>query len=122
MKNSQYTIASVFNALVFFLLIISFSACEEDALEKIPNDRVSTEIVFSSTENAYAAINGMHRYLYRQWYSRQAEGGQSGNMIYMDVLGEDFVMTARANGWFISEYQWLAHRSATSSINRFNYG
>lgn len=115
-------LTSIIQGVAFLFIIGLLTACDEDALEKVPNTRVSTETVFSTTENAYAAINGMHRYLYRQWYSRQAEGGQSGNMIYMEVLGEDFVMTARANGWFISEYQWVAHRSATSSINRFNYG
>lgn len=112
---SKSLIATLFICMVFI-------SCDEEALEKTPNTRVSTETIFATTDNAYAAINGMHRYLYRQWYSRQAEGGQSGNMIYMEVLGEDYVMTARANGWFISEYQWDAHRSATSSINRFNYG
>src|SRR5690606_10256363 len=58
----------------------------------------------------------------RQWYSRQSEGGQSANMLYIDVLGEDFVMTAQANGWFISEYKWQAHRDANSFMARFNYG
>src|SRR5690625_4829731 len=98
--------------------MLTFMACSDDFLEKVPTGIVSPETVFATTENAYAAINGMHRQLYRQWYSRQAEGGQSGNMIYMEVLGEDFVMTGAANGWFNSEYKWQAHRNATSSIVR----
>src|SRR5690606_19904224 len=120
MKKIKYIFS---HSLLFLLFVFLIStSCDKESLEKTPISIVSTETVFATTQNAYAAINGMHRYLYRQWYSRQAEGGQSGNMIYMEVLGEDFVMTARANGWFISEYQWIAHRSATSAINRFNYG
>ena len=120
MKKIKYIFSHSFLFLLFVFLIST--SCDKESLEKTPISIVSTETVFATTQNAYAAINGMHRYLYRQWYSRQSEGGQSGNMIYMEVLGEDFVMTARANGWFISEYQWIAHRSATSAINRFNYG
>lgn len=104
------------------LLLLMMTACKKEYLEKVPTDIISPETIFATTENAYAAINGMHRQLYRQWYSRQAEGGQSANMIYMDILGEDFVMTGAANGWFISEYQWLSHRNATTGIVRFNYG
>lgn len=108
--------------IVALAAVISTVACSDDFLMTVPTGIVSPETVFKTTDNAYAAINGMHRQLYRQWYSRQAEGGQSANMIYMDVLGEDFVMTARANGWFISEYAWQSHRDANSYMVRFNYG
>lgn len=111
-----------FYKLGIIAFMLTLTACSDDFLEKVPTGIVSPETVFATTENAYAAINGMHRQLYRQWYSRQSEGGQSGNMIYMEVLGEDFVMTAAGNGWFNSEYKWQAHRNATSSIVRFNYG
>lgn len=107
------------------LILVSgafMTSCKKAFLEKVPTSRVSPETVFATTENAYAAINGMHRQLYRQWYSRQSEGGQSANMIYMDVLGEDYVMTAAANNWFISEYKWQEQRNASSYMVRFNYG
>src|SRR5690606_39305842 len=31
------------------------------------------------------------------------------------------VMTARANGWFVGEYQWLSHRNVNSRVPYFNY-
>src|SRR5690625_2734300 len=102
--------------------MLTLMACSDDFLEKVPTGIVSPETVFATTENAYAAINGMHRNLYRQWYSRQSEGGQSGNMIYMEALGEDLVMTDQSNGWFISEYRWQQHRNVESNLVRFNYG
>jgi len=101
---------------------LTMTGCNDDFLEKVPLTRVSPETVFATTDNAYAAINGMHRRLYSQWYSRQAHGGQSANMLYMEVLGEDFVMTANANGWFITEYKWLAHRDVNAPMLRDNYG
>ncbi|MGK6351682.1 RagB/SusD family nutrient uptake outer membrane protein [Parapedobacter sp. DT-150] len=106
---------------VSLCLGLTFTSCNEDFLNVTPLSRVTPETIFATTDNAYAAINGMHRYMYSQWY-RQAEGGQSGNMIYMDALGEDFVMTGQANGWFITEYKWLAHRDVNSAMLRFNYG
>ena len=102
--------------------VLFLSGCKKEALQKDPSDKINTEVVFASTENAYSAINGMHRLMYSQWYSNQAAGGQSGNMIYMEVLGDDFVMTGAANGWFNSEYKWISHRDANSSINQYNYG
>src|SRR5690606_13393992 len=94
----------------------------KDYLDVVPPTRLSTETIFSTTKNAEAAINGMHRVLYVQWYGRQSEGGLSGNMLYTEVMAEDMVMTAQANGWFVSEYRWLAHRNELSTMVRYNYG
>lgn len=104
------------------LLAATTVSCKDSFLEKVPTTRVAPETVFSSMENAYASVNGLHRSLYRQWYGVQAEGGQSGNIIYMEVLGDDFVMTGAANGWFNSEYKWLSNHNASSNMVRFNYG
>ena len=104
------------------ILILTVTGCKKDYLDLEHPSAQTPESIFSTTKNAWSAINGMHRYLYRQWYSNQATGGQSGNMIYMEVLGEDYVMTAQANNWFISEYRWLSQRNDASSMNRFNYG
>lgn len=101
--------------------VLVMTGCKKEYLQLDPPEVLTPANIFSTTKNAYAALNGINRLLYVQWYSNQATGGQSGNMIYMDVLGEDYVMTANANGWFIGEYRWLNHRSDASSINRFNY-
>ena len=104
------------------LLAVTATSCKDSFLDKVPTSSVSPETVFSNMDNAYATINGLHRSLYRQWYSVQAEGGQSGNIIYMEVLGEDFVMTGAANGWFNNEYKWQQNHNANSNMVRFNYG
>lgn len=108
---------------LFFLAAISLigSSCKKDYLETAPTDRIDKGDAFKTTANAWAALNGMHRLMYRQYYSTQSLGGQSGNMIFMDALGEDLVMTNAALNWFISEYKWISHRSATSGINYYSY-
>lgn len=119
MKRKLYNPIYLFALLS---LLIASTGCKKDYLQLNPPATQTPENIFSTTKNAMATINGIHRVLYRQWYGRQAEGGQSGNMIYMDILGEDFVMTANANGWFISEYRWLGHRNESSAMVRYNYG
>src|SRR5688572_21212636 len=107
------------------ILLVAFSAtfvsCKKDYLETKPTGSVSEFNVFTTTGDAWKVIEGMHRLLYRQFYASQALGGISGNMIYMDALGEDLVMTGQSNGWFINEYKWVNHRVATSTINFYNY-
>jgi len=116
MKNINKSIFSI------VLGLIMLTGCNKNDLQKDPTARIPPSTIFSTVENAYAAINGMHRLLYLQWYSYMIEGGQSGNMLYMEALGDDFVQTSGANGWLISEGQWKDHRSAGSYINRYNYG
>lgn len=112
---------NILGALLIGAAIFS-SSCNKEYLQQDPPTTLSPENIFSSTKNAMAAINGMHRMMYVQWYGSQALGGYSGNMLFMEVLGEDFVMTANANGWFVSEYRWLGQRSDASNIVRFSYG
>lgn len=120
------TIYNIFNKKAVFVAsaisALIFSGCKKDLLQKDPLSSISPSIVFSTTKNAYTAINGMHRYMYSQWHSNQAAGGQSGNMLYMEALGDDYVMTGVANGFFINEYKWRNHRDEAASILTFNYG
>lgn len=101
--------------------VVTLSSCKKDFLETAPTNAVSDGAVFTNTTDAWKAIEGMHRFLYRQLYSSQALGGVSGNMIFMDALGEDLVMTGQSNGWFINEYRWINHRLVTSNICSYNY-
>ncbi len=102
-------------------LLFTATSCKKDYLETAPTNAVSSADVFKTTANAWTAVNGIHRMLYIQWNGNQDQGGQSANMIYMDMLGEDLVNTAQANGWFISCYRWLDHRNVNSRVPYFNY-
>jgi hypothetical protein len=117
----QTFINKLLGAVLISIAILG-SSCKKDYLQLDPPASLSPENIFATTKNAMATINGMHRMMYVQWYSTQALGGHSGNMLYMEVLGEDFVMTANANNWFVSEYRWLGQRNDQSNIVRFSYG
>ncbi len=103
------------------MLAGSLGSCNNDFLETTPTDQVSTVDAIATTKNAWAALNGIHRLMYSQIFSSQSQGGQSGNMMYMDVLGEDVVFPNASNAWFLSEYRWISHRTATSNMLFYNY-
>jgi len=107
--------------IMLLAILVTMASCDKDYLETKPTSAVSDQVIFTNTADAWKAIEGMHRFLYRQMYGSQALGGFSGNMIFMDALGEDLVMTGQSNGWFINEYRWINHRLVTSNICYYNY-
>lgn len=108
--------------IVFGLLVnIGFSSCQEEYLETNPTDAYGNVFVFSTADNAMAALNGIHRAMYTQYNSRQNQSGQNSMMINMEMLGEDLVMTAAGNGWFNNEYKWNDHRNENGWLPRFSY-
>lgn len=112
-------IISSLAAITLFSVILP--SCKKDYLETTPNSSVSDQDVFKTTANAWNAINGIHRSLYIQYNSRQDQGGQSKNMIDMDMLGEDLVNPTTGNGWFISTHRWLDHRNENAWSPFFNF-
>jgi len=113
-----------YNKLTLLLLLclsISFSSCNESFLEEIPTDSISVSTATETADNLFLIVNGMHRSLYLRYQGSQGKGGIGALMIQNDALGEDYVMTDRANGWFINAYQWNDHTSATDSDDLFPY-
>lgn len=113
----KYIIKGVLGIAIAFSLF----GCEQEFLETTPTNQVSTADAFTTTKNAWAALNGIHRIMYSQIFGVQAQGGQSGNMLYMDIMGEDLVFPNVSNSWLRDEYKWITHRTATSSIVYYNY-
>jgi len=103
-------------------ITLSVSSCKKEYLETVPTNAVGPIDVFATTKNAWSAVNGIHRMMWSQIFGTQSQGGQSGNMIYMDMMADDMVLNTTSNSWFRSEYQWLSHRTLTSSINEYHYG
>lgn len=101
-------------ALTFLLCV----GCAEDYLDTVPTDAVSETQVFSNTQNAMAALNGIHRSMFVR-YDSQGQPGEGGMMITRDVLGEDVVMTSTGNGWFVSITRWLVHRNEVAGDVKF---
>ncbi|PPK84107.1 SusD-like starch-binding protein associating with outer membrane [Neolewinella xylanilytica] len=106
--------------LLPLLAVFVFTGCGKDWLEESPTTAVSAGSATSSTENLYLVINGIHRLLYERQGSN-GRGGLSAMMIQNDALGEDLVMTAQANGWWISMASWNDHTSATDADLRHGW-
>ncbi|SHL93218.1 RagB/SusD family nutrient uptake outer membrane protein [Chitinophaga sp. CF418] len=100
--------------------VLIFSSCKKDYLDTNPTDAYPSESVFTTVDNAWSAINGIHRSLYIQ-YDYQDQGGQGSIMINTDMLGDDLVMTAAGNTWFNANYQWLTHRNVSATFLKFTY-
>lgn len=112
----------IYNKIVLGLLVmITSTACKKEYLETKPTDQVETETAFSTTKNAWAALNGIHRTMFSQIFGVQSQGGQSGNMLYMDILGDDMVFNTSSSTWLLSEYRWISHRDAQSNMLYYNY-
>lgn len=109
-------------AITSILLVGALASCKQEFLETAPTESTSTVDAFKTTKNAWAAVNGIHRYMYSQIYGSQSQGGQSGNMLYIDIYGEDVVFPNVSNTWLRGEYQWLSLVNPANSSNLYQYG
>lgn len=100
------------------VLTLTMGACKKDYLLTNPTDSVDKNAVFTTTTNAMAALNGIHRSLYLQ-YSRQEEGGQGAVNLNIDYMGDDIVNTASTTAFGV--HKWITHRSASNGNNSFIY-
>jgi len=107
----------ILNKIAILALVMSFG-CAEDYLDTIPTDAVSESLVFTTTQNAFSALNGIHRSMFIR-YDSQGQPGEGGVMIMREVLAEDVVMTGIANNWFVGTTRWLTHRNENAGDVRF---
>lgn len=103
---------------IFIVVAFLSMSCAEDFLDQIPTDAVSEDLVFTTTGNAWAAINGIHRSMFIR-YDSQGQPGQGGVMILSEALSDDVVWTGQANNWFVSTTRWLNHINENSGDMRF---
>lgn len=109
--------------ILFIVLITGFFSigCEDDFLDQAPTDQVSTDAATATTDNLFLVLNGIHRALYIRFQNGQGRGGQGAMMLQMEALGDDYVMTGRANGFFINAYQWNDHTNSFDFDDLFPY-
>jgi hypothetical protein len=93
------------------LAVLFLSACNKEFLEILPTDQVDSRLAIVNIDNAKASLNGIHRSMFIG-YGSQGSFGQGTIMINSEVLGEDYVFSGQANGWFLTTYRWIDHRNA----------
>jgi starch-binding outer membrane protein, SusD/RagB family len=101
--------------------IVFMSSCKKDWLDTFPTTAVSASEAVASTQNAWAALNGIHRVMYTQ-YDAQGQAGEGSMNIFRDLMGEDIVYP-RANGstGLIGWMRWQTHRNDADGFLRFSY-
>ncbi len=105
-------------AIFSVLALLAFAGCKKDFLETSPTDRVAGPTIFSDSENAMTAVNGLFRLLYcGNWGSSwQAEnGGLPAYILVQDLKGEDHVMDGSGSGWFFYDYAFDTFGDWTSN-------
>jgi hypothetical protein len=98
---------------LIFTIILGFSSCDEDFLQTVPTDSVSTEIALGSSDNMMLAMNGVHRAMYAQNGRISAYAGQQFMIPTAEYGASDALHSARGNGWHRSRLQWTMHTGAT---------
>jgi hypothetical protein len=114
MKSTKYI-------FIFLLVSLCFSACKKDFLDTFPTTSVGADNALSSTQNAYAALNGIHRIMYTQ-YDAQGQSGEGGNNLFRDYMGEDIVFPlAGGSQAYVGFMQWVTHRNVNDGSLRYMY-
>ena len=101
---------------IAFIAVLMISSCDETFLETYPTDAVSAAAVTATTDNAWAALNGIHRALYVR-YEMQGAGGLGGPYIVVDCQAEDHVNNA--SQWYGEVYQWMGPRTPLNRYCRY---
>ncbi|MEJ7820800.1 MAG: RagB/SusD family nutrient uptake outer membrane protein [Chitinophagaceae bacterium] len=103
------------------LMLLLFSSCKKEFLDTFPTTAVAATEAVASTQNAYAALNGIHRVMYTQ-YDAQGEAGEGSVNIFRDLMGEDIVYPlANGSTGLIGWLQWINHRNVNAVDLRFVY-
>src|SRR5215204_4663519 len=115
MKLNQYRVTGL------LIGALSFASCKKSFLDTYPTTAVAATEAVASTQNGYAALNGIHRIMYVQ-YDAQGQAGEGSNNIYRDLLGEDIVYPlANGSTGLIGFMQWVTHRNVNALDLRYVY-
>lgn len=114
MKLTKYS-------LLILFVWMALASCKKEFLDTYPTTSVAATDALASTQNAYAALNGIHRVMYTQ-YDAQGQAGEGSNNIFRDLMGEDIVYPlAGGSTGLIGFLQWQTHRNVNDGFLRYVY-
>lgn len=100
---------------------LALASCKKSFLDTYPTTAVAASDAVASTQNGYAALNGIHRIMYVQ-YDAQGQAGEGSNNIFRDLMGEDIVYPlANGSTGLIGFLQWTSHRNVNDGFLRYVY-
>lgn len=97
---------------IFLLSIIASLtlSCAKDALDTFPKDKVSSDVVYGSVENAQSALTGTLSGLGQTGWAGPYNTGMGFGLteVYLtgDALGEDYVLSGAGSGWMWQTYAY----------------
>lgn len=106
--------------MLFVILAVTITSCDEDFLETKPTDAISANDALATAENMALILNGLHRGLYAQSQTILPGGDsqRAGNHYWVplgDNIAGGVIHTASSNnlGWQ-DETRWTSHTQETS--------
>ncbi|KAB5489483.1 MULTISPECIES: RagB/SusD family nutrient uptake outer membrane protein [Flagellimonas] len=106
--------------MLFVILAVTITSCDEDFLETKPTDAISANDALATAENMALILNGLHRGLYAQSQTILPGGdsNRAGNHYWIplgDNIAGGVIHTASSNnlGWQ-DETRWTSHTQETS--------
>ena len=110
-----------FISIVLTGMVVILGGCKKDWLDTYPTTSVSAADAVKTTQNAWAALNGIHRVMYTQ-YDAQGQAGEGSQNIFRDLMGEDIVYPlANGSTGLIGFLRWQTHRNVTDGFLRYVY-
>lgn len=104
---------------------LSISGCKKEYLDRQPTDQASNTAIFTTSENALIALNGIYRYMFERTTTTgsnvQGKPGVGGILLGMDFMGED--LHQKNATWFTStgEGNYISPRTETAAPNLYYY-
>lgn len=107
---------------IISVILLTVSSCKSDFLETSSTQDVDEQLIFTDTQSALMAVNGLHKLM---WLGNDLSttafyGGYDMLMIWFDMLGEDLVYTY-SNAQFKKQAQWNSHRDPTIGSMSYYY-
>lgn len=101
--------------------VLCLAGCSK-SLDFAPTSSGSGDAILSSASSAMSAINGIYRSMWTAGWSTTGNThmafGIPAHHLALEVMGDDFVMQARGNGWFWADHTYSLKSYYTSTTYR----
>lgn len=107
------------------LALMLGSGCKKDYLDTEPTESVDSGTIFTTTENADGALNGIYRFMFERTTTTtsnvQGKPGVTGILLGIDFMGEDLGQAAAT--WFTAtgEGNYIGARTDNSGTTLYYY-
>jgi hypothetical protein len=106
------------------ICILCISSCKKEYLDTAPTDKVDNSAIFTTTDNARSALNGIYGYMFKTTdiitTNVQNKPGVGGYMLYMDFMGDDINISS--SNWYTTDgTTWLGHRTDNAQLTIYVY-